>query len=41
MAKDNTGTYNKREKVKGKASKKVSNNKGSKKYKKIYVGQGR
>lgn len=42
MAKQQTtGIYNKREKVKGRASKKASKNKGSKKYSKPYAKQGR
>lgn len=42
MAKQQTTSiYSKREKVKGRASKKASKNKSSKKYSKPYAGQGR
>lgn len=42
MAKQQTtGTYQKRDKVKGRASKKASKNKSSKTYSKPYAKQGR
>lgn len=42
MAKQQTnGIYKPREKVKGRANKKTSTNKNSKKYSKPYSGQGR